>query len=53
MTIEQIYITGSPMCLGGRTTGMKETPKSYWWVKKGTILKSKKPFNHPMGMVKL
>lgn len=53
MTIEQIYITGSQMWLGGRTVGMKETPKLYWWVKKGTILKSKKPSNHPIGMVKL
>lgn len=28
------------MCLGGRTTGMKETPIPYWWLKKRTILKS-------------
>ena len=36
---KEIFISGSPMWLGGRTTGMKETSLPYWWVKE-TILKS-------------
>lgn len=36
MTVEQIYISGTQLCLGDRTVNMKEGKLvSYWWVGKG------------------